>query len=45
MLEREAGAGLRLTSLCVGTSEATEMSAEEEGLAEFERDKTPVDGA
>lgn len=29
----------------MGTSEGTEMSAEEEGLAEFEREKAPVDGA
>jgi hypothetical protein len=27
------------TGLCVGTSEGTGMSAEEEGLAEFEREK------
>lgn len=29
----------------MGTSEGTGMSAEEEGLAEFEREKIPVDGA
>lgn len=40
----EAGTGLG--PVCVReTTEGTGMSAEEEELAEFEREKTPVDGA